>query len=203
MTQKFILLFALFISSFFLQAQEEDFTPKAFLSIDLVLGRHNVAFKTFADSPGFSFGFKVNAGFYIVNNTNYQGGFQFTLIEGASNNSDRRRLSEEFDRPNKDFDKHIVYKFAMFRSSNVGWFSEFKVGELTLFHQIGAGIFGLTENDPLFNLGLHNHIGILTGDPGDKVRLKMGVLHDLTVGNGNPNYSISNLAFSVGGFKNF
>jgi hypothetical protein len=185
-------------------SQENIVAPKAFLSIDLILGRHNVRFKTFADTPGFSFGFKVNAGIYLVNKSQYRGGLQFTLMEGASNHKDRRDKSEKFDLPNKDFDKHIVYKFAMFRSSNVGWFSEWKASEkVWLFHQFGLGIFGLTENNPLFNLGMHNHIGILTGKSKDDFRLRIGVSHDLTIGNGNPNYSISNLGFSVGGLKRF
>lgn len=204
MKKLIILILVLVLSFSNILGQETELSPKAFISFDMVLGRHNVQFKTFAHSPGFSFGFKVNAGIYIVESQNYRGGLQFTLIEGASNNKDRRRLSEEFDRPNKEFDKHIVYKFAMFRSSNVGWFSEISVSDnITFFHQLGFGIFGLTENDPLYNFGMHNHVGILTGKPEDNIRLRLGVLHDLTIGNGNPNYSISNLAFSIGGLKNF
>ncbi|HAS42859.1 MAG TPA: hypothetical protein DCS93_20435 [Microscillaceae bacterium] len=186
------------------QAQQSpnDF-PRAFLSMQFTLGKHNVQFKSLGNSPGFSFGFKFNAGIYLVNDGNFAGGLQFTLLEGASNNKRRRQMSEDFDRPDKNFDKHIVYKFAMFRSSNVGWFSEIKAGEVTLFHQIGFGIFGLTENDPLYNLGMHNHVGIITQQPESPTRLHLGLLHDWTVGSGNPNYSISNVGMSVGGMRNF
>ena len=181
--------------------------PKAFISMSVILGRHDVVFKKFAHAAGLSFGFKINAGIYAVNNGNYRGGFQFTLIEGASNNKDRRRLSEEFELIDKNFDKHSVYKFAMFRSSNVGWFSELKLGQetssITLYHQIGFGIFGLTENNPLFNFGMHNSLGIMTGDFTDNFRLKVGMLHDAMIGTGNPNYGVNNIGFSIGGMKNF
>ena len=198
------LIYCSFIQIQSLQAQQNpnDF-PRAFLSMQVTLGKHNVQFKGMGNSPGFSFGFKFNAGIYLVNDGNFAGGLQFTLVEGASNNKRRRRMSEDFERPNKNFDKHIVYKFAMFRSSNVGWFSEFKAGEVTLFHQIGFGIFGLTENDPLYNLGMHNHVGIITQQPDSPTRLHLGLLHDWTIGAGNPNYSISNVGLSVGGMRNF
>lgn len=184
-------------------AQNTSQFPQAFISMQFTLGKHNVQFKTLGNSPGFSFGFKLNAGIYFVNEGNYAGGLQFTLLEGASNNKKRRQMSEDFDRPDKGFDKHIVYKFAMFRSSNVGWFSELKTGDITLFHQIGFGIFGLTENDPLYNFGMHNHVGIITQQATDPARLHLGLLHDWTIGAGNPNYSISNVGLSVGGLRNF
>lgn len=182
-------------------AQNDNNSPQAFISMQFILGKHNVQFKTFGNSPGFSFGFKLNAGIYFINDGNYAGGLQFTLVEGASNNKKRRQMSENFERPNKGFDKHIVYKFAMFRSSNIGWFSELKTGGVTLFHQIGFGIFGLTENDPLYNFGLHNHVGLITQQATDPARLHLGILHDWTIGSGNP--SISNIGLSVGGMRNF
>lgn len=201
--KKYLLIISLCSLAGKLVAQNDKNFPQAFISMQFVLGKHNVQFKTLGNSPGFSFGFKLNAGIYFINEGNYSGGLQFTLVEGASNNKKRRQMSEDFERPNKGFDKHIVYKFAMFRSSNVGWFSELKTGELTLFHQIGFGIFGLTENDPLYNFGMHNHVGLITQQATDQARLHLGILHDWTIGSGNPNYSISNIGLSMGGMRNF
>lgn len=167
-----------------------------FLSFEGTMGRHNVAFKNYASSPGMSFGFKVSAGFTVVESGAYSGGPQYTLIEGASYHAKRRQLSEDFERPNKDFDKHIIYDFAMFKSSNVGWTSFIELGGSTFYHSLGFGIFGLTENDPLYNFGMHNNAGILFGKAATQWRL--GLSHDVTIGNGNPNYSISNLALNVG-----
>ena len=167
-----------------------------FMSIEGTFGRHNVEFKEYASSPGMSFGFKVSAGFLIAEAGNYRGGPQYTLVEGASFSKNRRQLSEDFDLPNKDYDKHIVYNFAMFRSSNVGWASFIEVGGATLYHHLGFGIFGLTENDPLFNFGIHNQLGLQFGQKAYQWRL--GLMHDWTIGNGNPNYSISNLGLNVG-----
>lgn len=167
-----------------------------FLSFEGTLGRHNVEFKEFASTPALSFGFKVSAGFTVVESGSYSGGPQYTLIEGASFHPNRRKLSEDFELKNPDFDKHIVYNFAMFRSSNVGWTSFIDVGGSTFYHSVGFGIFGLTENDPLFNFGIHNNAGILLGN--SATQWKIGLSHDLTIGNGNPNYSISNLALNLG-----
>ena len=206
---KHIAIFIFCLLSITLKAQNNmiEQNPRAFISMSVILGRHDVVFKTFDNAAGMSFGFKINAGIYAVNSGNYRGGLQFTLIEGASNNNKRRKLSEDFELIDKNFDKHIIYKFAMFRSSNVGWFSEFKLGQqtsnITLFHQIGFGIFGLTENNPLFNFGMHNSLGIMTGDFTDNFRLKAGFSHDTMIGTGNPNYGVNNLGFFVGGMKNF
>lgn len=167
-----------------------------FLSFEGTLGRHNVEFKEFASSPGMSFGFKVSAGFTVLESGNYSGGPQYTLIEGASYHPSRRQLSEDFELNNTDFDKHIVYNFAMFRSSSVGWMSFIDIGGSTFYHSIGFGIFGLTENDPLYNFGLHNNAGFLFGKA--TTQWKLGLSHDWTIGNGNPNYSISNLALNLG-----
>lgn len=167
-----------------------------FLSLEGTFGRHNVQFKEFAHTPAASFGFKVSAGLLVIQGEKYQGGPVYTLIEGASYHKDRRRLSEDFELNNKDFDKHIVYKFAMFRSSNVGWASFYNVGNTRLYHTVGFGIFGLTENDPLYNFGMHNSFGIQLGQKA--YQWKIGLGHDVTIGNGNPNYSISNLGLNVG-----
>lgn len=172
------------------------FCQNFFLSLEGTFGRHNVEFKEFTSSPGASFGFKVSAGFLIVDANGYCGGPQYTLVEGASFNNRRRQLSEDFDLPNKDYDKHIVYNFAMFRSSNIGWASFIDIGNSTLYHQIGFGIFGLTENDPLFNFGLNNQLGIQFGQ--QNYHWRIGFMHDWTIGNGNPNYSISNLGLNFG-----
>ncbi|WP_338760568.1 hypothetical protein WAF17_13850 [Bernardetia sp. ABR2-2B] len=211
--KKSIFLSLFLIVFFFLKVKAQTTTPtleknpKAFISMSVILGRHDVVFKKFNHAAGMSFGFKINAGIYVTNSKRYRGGLQFTLIEGASNNKDRRRLSEEFELIDKDFDKHIIYKFAMFRSSNIGWFSELKLGQeknnIALFHQVGFGIFGLTENNPLFNFGMHNSLGVITGDFTDNFRLKVGLLHDTMIGTGNPNYGVNNFGFSIGGMKNF
>lgn len=174
----------------------QTFGQGVFLSIEGTFGRHNVQFKEFSNSPGASFGFKVSAGLLVIQGEGYQGGPQYTLIEGASYNKNRRRLSEDFVLNDPSFDKHIVYKFAMFRSSNVGWASFIPIGNGRLYHTVGFGIFGLTENDPLMNFGIHNSLGIELGQR--SFRWKFGLGHDLTIGNGNPNYSISNLALNMG-----
>ncbi|MDX2306522.1 MAG: hypothetical protein NW226_27175 [Microscillaceae bacterium] len=184
------------------QGTEEFYRPNAFISLEMTLGRHNVIFKDFAKAPGMSFGFQVNLGIYVIRKEDFRGGFQYTLIEGASNNEDRRRLSEEFVLPQPEFDKHIVFKFAQFRSSSVGWFSELDAGNVTLYHQIGFGIFGLTERDQLFDFAMHNQIGVLLRAP-EAFRIKLGLIHDVTVGTGNPNYDVTNLGFTFGGFKSF
>lgn len=182
---------------------QAGFAQDALASIQIFVGRHNVNFKNYAHSPGLSFGFKVNIGIYVVKNESYRGALQYTLLEGASNNKDRRKLSEEFELPNPNYDKHIVFKFAQFRSSNIGWMSEFDLGNISLFHQIGFGIFGLTEKSPLFDFSMHNHVGILLGDFEEALRPNLGILYDQTIGTGNPNYDISNIGFSGGGLRNF
>ncbi len=193
----------LLLTSIKITAQNTNFSPKAFISISGNIGRHNVRFIDFADAPGASFGFQVSVGIYALQKEGYEGGLHFTLVEGASYNKNRRQLSEDFDLPNPDFDKHHIFKFAQFRSSNIGWFSKVKVGELELFHQLGIGIFGTTELDQLYDFGLHNSLGVITGKQPDKLRFMIGVSHDKQVGSGNPNYTMSNIGVLFGGRRSF
>lgn len=182
---------------------KEDYKPSAFISLQITLGRHNIIFNDFAKAPGMSFGFKFNTGIYIITDKEFRGGLQYTLIEGASYNKNRRKLSEDFVLPNPKFDKHLVFKFAQFKSSNVGWFSEIDLEDnFTIFHQIGFGIFGLTEKSPLLDFAMHNHLGVIFQDR-TGFRINSGIMHDITIGTGNPNYDINNLGWTFGGFRGF
>jgi len=176
--------------------------PAAYISISAFIGKHNISFKNFAKSNGLSFGFSLSFGIYLINNKDYHGGLQFTLLEGASYNKSRRQLSEDFILPNKKYDKHILFKFAQFRSSTVGWFNLFDFTNYSLFHQIGFGNFGTTEKDQLFDFSMHNALGILTNQQ-NNTRLLLSFIHDAQIGIGNPNYTMSNTAFSFGGFRSF
>jgi len=167
-------------------SQDLGNAPTAFITINGTLGRHSITFKDFDKSPGYSFGFSVSAGIYAVNNENYRGGLVFTLLEGASRDTRRRQLSEDFELPFPEFDKHEIFNFAQFRSATIGWFSEFETSDrVALYHQIGFGIFGTT---------------VLIGDE-NKFRLRLGVNYDNTFGTGNPNYLQNNLGFTFGGYR--
>lgn len=182
-------------------SQDEPQGPRAFITINGTLGRHSITFKDFDKSPGLSFGFSVSAGIYAVNDGNYRGGLVFTLLEGASRNTSRRQLSEDFELPSPEFDKHIIFNFAQFRSTNIGWFSEYSTSKrVSLYHQIGFGIFGTTEQDQLLDFGMSNQAGVLIGDE-DKFRLRLGLNYDNTFGTGNPNYLQNNLGFTLGGYR--
>lgn len=196
----FILLLAFSVST--LNAQDA-FTPKAFISISATAGSHSITFVDFDKSAGLSFGFDVNVGIYAVQKTKFQGGFQFALLEGASYEENRRQISEDFVLPNADFDKHIIFKFAQFRSSTVGWFSQVQLKEtISLEHQIGFGIFGTTEKDQLYDFGMRNSLGVIIGTPG-RINLKLGLIHDAQIGIGNPNYTMSNIGVLIGGVRRF
>jgi len=159
--------------------------------------------KNYAKSPGFSFGFSVSAGIYAVDNGDFRGGLVVTLLEGASRDEKRRQLSEDFDIPHKEFDKHILFKFAQFRSATIGWFSEWDASDNnTLYHQLGFGIFGTTESDQLLDFGMSNQAGVLLGNP-DSFRARLGATYDTTFGTGNPNYVQNNLGFTFGGYRSF
>ena len=198
------LLSLLLILSFYNEGfSQEQEGPKAFISISGTLGRHSVNFKDFAKSSGFSFGFSISAGIYAVDNGDYRGGLVLTLLEGASRDERRRQLSEDFELPHPDYDKHIIFKFAQFRSANIGWFSEWDASDnVTLYHQIGFGIFGSTEKDQLLDFGMSNQLGTLLGDA-ESFRARLGINHDTTFGTGNPNYVQNNLGFTFGGFRAF
>ena len=176
--------------------------PSAYISINAFVGKHKISFKNFAKSNGTSFGFNVSLGIYMVNNNDYHGGLQFTFLEGASLDKKRRQLSEEFDLPNKNYDKHILFNFAQFKAANIGWFNQIDTNNFSIFHLIGFGIFGTTEKDQLFDFSIHNALGILTNRQ-NNTRILMTVVHDAQIGIGNPNYSMSNAAFSFGGFRSF
>jgi len=142
-------------------------------------------------------------GIYAISSENYDGGLQFTLIEGASFDKNRRRLSEDFELNDTAFDKHIIFKFAQFRSTNIGWFSRVKLTEkIHLDHQFGLGIFGTTEKDQLFDLGLHNSFSLLLGNV-SSINYKIGLMHDAQVGTGNPNYKMSNVGVLIGASRSF
>ena len=182
-------------------SQDLENTPTAFITINGTLGRHSITFKDFDKSPGYSFGFSVSAGIYAVDNENYRGGLVFTLLEGASRDTRRRQLSEDFELPFPEFDKHEIFNFAQFRSATIGWFSEFETSDrIALYHQIGFGIFGTTERDQLLDFGMSNQAGVLIGDE-NKFRLRLGVNYDNTFGTGNPNYLQNNLGFTFGGYR--
>ena len=68
-----IVLFCLLLSLASFSSVAQNF-PAAFLNISATLGRHNVSFNGFANSPGPSFGFKVSLGIYAVNENRYSGG---------------------------------------------------------------------------------------------------------------------------------
>ncbi|HHC79834.1 MAG TPA: hypothetical protein ENK46_08120 [Flavobacteriia bacterium] len=176
--------------------------PTAYISISAFVGKHTIAFKDYAHSKGWSFGFSLSLGLYLVNSNDYHGGLQYTLLEGASYEKNRRQVSEDFILPNTKYDKHILFKFTQFRSSTVGWFNEFDTGDFSFFHRIGFGIFGTTEKDQLFDFSMHNALGILSNNPSN-TRLLISVIHDAQIGIGNPNYTMSNTAFTIGGFRSF
>ncbi len=198
---KFCILFFIFFY-FYSYSQSTLNKPAAFISISAFGGRHNISFKDFAKSTGWSFGLNLSMGIYLINKSDYHGGLQFNLLEGASFEKQRRQLSEDFILPNKNYDKHIIFKFAQFRSTSIGWFNQIDVDNFSLFHQIGFGIFGTTEKDQLFDFSMHNALGILTNN-NNNTRLLISVMHDIQIGLGNPNYRMSNTALSVGGFRNF
>jgi len=176
--------------------------PSVYISINAFLGKHKIAFKNYANSIGTSFGFNVSLGIYLINNRDYHGGLQFNLIEGASLDKKRRQLSENFNLPNKNYDKHILFNFAQFRSTNIGWFNQIDINNYSIFHQIGFGIFGTTEKDQLFDFSIHNALGILTNKQ-NNTRFLIAIIHDAQIGIGNSNYTMSNTAFSFGGFRSF
>ena len=205
MKQGASLKFCILISIFFYINSYSQTTldkPAAFISISVFAGRHNISFKEFAESTGWSFGLSLSMGVYLINKTDYHGGLQFNLLEGASIEKRRRQLSEEFILPNKNYDKHIIFKFAQFRSTTVGWFNQIDIDNFSLFHDIGFGIFGTTEKDQLFDFSMHNALGVLTNN-NNNTRLLLSVMHDMQIGVGNPNYSMSNTALNVGGFRSF
>lgn len=195
-----VLLFCFVYTGCYSQSVLEK--PTAYISISAFIGKHNISFKNYAESRGWSFGFNLSLGLYLINNEDYHGGLQFTLVEGASYDKNRRQLSEDFVTPNKDYDKHIMFKFAQFRSSNIGWFNQFDLDNFSLFHRIGFGIFGTTEKDQLFDFGMHNALGILTNNE-NNTRFLIGIMHDAQIGVGNPNYTMSNTAVTFGGFRSF
>lgn len=195
-----LLLSSLTLSTF---AQPPSSTPRAFISISGTLGGHSISFKDFANSPGFSFGYSVSLGIYAVTNPTYKGGLVLTLLEGASRNKNRRQQSIDFDLPHATYDKHEIFNFAQFRSGNIGWFSEFKVSEgFACYHQVGFGIFGTTEKDPLLDFGMSHQAGILTGNE-NGFRFRLGINYDTTFGTGNPNYKQNNVGITFGGYRNF
>jgi len=197
------LFFVIILSLPFISFSQNEDGPKAFISISGTLGRHKINFKNHAKSPGLSFGFSVSAGIYAVDNGDFRGGLVVTLLEGASRDEERRQLSEDFDIPYKDFDKHIIFKFAQFRSATIGWFSEWDASNnTTLYHQLGFGIFGTTESDQLLDFGMSNQAGFLLGDQ-DSFRARLGATFDTTFGTGNPNYTQNNIGFTFGGFRAF
>jgi len=177
--------------------------PRAFISINGTIGWHTIKFKNFGQSPGASFGFSVSLGIYAVEKDNYRGGLHFTLVEGASRNTKRRQMSEEFELPNTNFDKHLMFNFAQFRSGNFGWFNEYQLANITVIHRLGVGIFGTTELDQLYDLGLHNTLGLAFGENPLQFKWYVGVAHDAQVGTGNPNYSMDNIGLVFGGSRAF
>lgn len=196
-------LFLLFINASYAQDSNENSDPGFFLTINGTLGKHTIKFKNFAKSSGFSFGFSVSAGIYAVQKGDYKGGLVFTLLEGASRNVDRRQMSEDFDLPHKSFDKHSIFNFAQFRSGTIGWFQEIKITDtLDIYHQLGFGIFGTTEKDPLLDFGMANQAGLLIGNK-DNFRFRLGATYDTTFGTGNPNYKQNNIGITFGGFNDF
>lgn len=174
-------------------------SDKLFLSIGGSIGRHNIEFVSIGSSPGLSFGLSVEGGIYATHHLKYKGGLYFNYTDAASRNVDRRAMSESFVLPNPKFDKHIIFNFAQFRASNIGWFSEYELKpSIALFHRIGFGIFGTTERDQLYDFALHHEVGTLLGSS-SKFRVKLGLVLDHTFGTGNPNYKQSNIALVVGG----
>jgi hypothetical protein len=201
-----LISFTILIYGFFLSlsgyGQSVLEKPTAYVSIQISLGQHNISFKDYASSKGYSFGLNLSLGLYLVNDKDYNGGLQFSLLEGASYEKNRRQKSENFVLPNKDFDKHIIFKFAQFRSVNIGWFNEFDIDNTTVFHRLGFGIFGTTEKDQLFDFSMHNSLGIIANNK-ENTRFLIGLTHDKQIGIGNPNYTMSNTALTLGGFGNF
>jgi|GEM_PF-5639521 len=184
-------------------AQQNIEPVKAFISIKAFVGKHVIRFRGSGDSPGASFGFLVSAGIILVDKGDYHGGLEFTLMEGASYNKERRELSESFERPHTNYDKHVIFNFAQFRSSTIGWYSQVDRDNLSFTHRIGFGIFGTTEKDQLFDFSMNNRFGLLTGNNPQKARASFEVAHDLQIGIGNPNYGMYNLALAIGAQRGF
>jgi hypothetical protein len=175
----------------------------AFISVQGTLGLHTIAFKDFAKSSGVSFGYLVSAGIYAVQKPKYHGGLQFTLLEAASRNPNRRQISEDFTLPKPSFDKHIIFNFAQFRSGNIGWFQNYQLKpKCLIYHLIGFGVFGTTEKDQLLDFGMHNQLGLIWGKQ-NGFCLKTGLVLDQTFGTGNPNYLQHNIGLSLGGSRAF
>lgn len=203
MTRPLLMSIALLLLCSFSAPAQDEVRPAAFFNVTTFVGRHNIGFSGFADSPGPSFGFQASLGIYVVNSRKYRGGLHYTTVEGASYDENRRQTSEDFVLPDAGFDKHLIFNFAMFRSGAVGWFHQLEFDRLSVYHRIGIGIFGTTELDQLYNLGLHNNLGAIMGGDRDNVRWTVGLMHDVQIGSGNPNYSMSNIAFTVGGYREF
>lgn len=200
MKKNLFLISLLLLCCHFLPAQD-DFNPRAFISISGTFGKHSISFKNDAKSPGFSFGYSVSAGIYALQRGDYRAGLMLTLLEGASRNRKRRQLSEDFELPFPQYDKHHLFNFAQFRAANIGWFQELDLGEeVSIYHQIGFGIFGTTELDQLLDFGLSNQLGFLLGGK-DSFRGRLGLNLDTSFGTGNPNYKQSNLGITFGGFR--
>lgn len=198
--KKYILCLALGFYSLVSCAQEDR---HFFININGTLGNHTIVFKDFADSKGLSFGYAVNLGIYAVHKSKYRGGLSFGLLEAASRDENRRMLSEDFVLPNPSFDKHIIFKFAQFRSGNIGWFSEYDFSEkLTFYHQTGFGIFGTTEKDQLLDFAMNQQAGLFVGSK-KGFRGRFGINFDTTFGTGNPNYLQRNIGISFGGTRSF
>jgi hypothetical protein len=193
---KYVVAILLCISQTTLYSQKIN---RLFVNINGTIGNHNIIFKNYKNSPGLSFGYAINLGIYAVNNPKYRGGLAFGLLEAASRNINRRKVSEDFVLVDTNFDKHIIFNFAQFRSGNIGWFSEFSFGDRsTIYHQVGFGIFGTTEKDQLLDFGMSHQLGVLIG-PTEGFRTRIGVNFDTSFGTGNPNYLQRNIGLSIGG----
>jgi hypothetical protein len=176
--------------------------PTAYISIQVFVGQHGISFKNYHNSKGLSFGFNLSLGLYLINNNTYHGGLQFTLLEGASYEKNRRQISEDFKLVNPNYDKHIIFKFTQFRSANIGWFNQFDINNSSIFHRLGFGIFGTTEKDQLFDFSMHNTLGVILNKD-NNTNFLIGISHDAQIGIGNPNYSMKNLVLTFGGFGDF
>jgi hypothetical protein len=194
--KKYSILFIFCLLHVNISAQK---TNQVFVNINGFAGSHTIVFKDFKNSTGLSFGYAINLGIYAINKTNYQGGLFFGLLEGASRDLSRRKLSEDFVLEDSKFDKHIIFNFAQFRSGHIGWFNEFNIGPRSmLYHQIGFGIFGTTEKDQLLDFGMAHQLGLLLGNQ-EKFRMRIGLIYDTSFGTGNPNYIQKNIGLSIGG----
>ncbi len=195
--QKTLFCFILLLFCQFSFGQNKSF----YININGTVGHHTIVFKDYAKSSGLSFGYVVNFGIYAINKSKYGGGLFFSLLEAASRDENRREKSELFTLPNPNFDKHIIFKFAQFRSGNIGWFNEFDLSsKFSIRHSIGFGIFGTTEKDQLLDFGMNNQLSLFYGNK-DKFGIRVGINFDNTFGTGNPNYLQRNLGISIGGEK--